>query len=272
MSKVFDCCMVYEEIDMLELRMNILAPYVDHFVVVESGMTHSGQPKGHPIYDALQTPRFASFTDKIIYRFADALIGDNAWERERFQRGLIEGILLIYASPNDWIIVSDVDEIAHPNAVSVMRDAATWDNTLALKLELDFYYYDLNHRVREGWAIGACKWKVQQDANRIRVCDFGIEPITFDRAGWHLSYFGDATAIMRKAKAFMHFDWIDAYELTEAKVQAALDAGVDLWGRMLQIDHVLLPDNNLPRYVLEHRAKYEALGWLERQTEATWQS
>lgn len=271
MSKVFDCCMVFDEIDMLELRMSILNNVVDTFVIVESGMTHSGLPKGAPVGDALQTPRFAPFADKIIYSYTDHLDGANAWERERNQRALIGGVLQTFAEPDDWIIVSDVDEIAHPNAVSVMRDAFTWDNTLALKLELDFYYYDFQHRVREGWAIGACKWQVQQDANKIRTCDFGIEPITFDRAGWHLSYFGDAAAIMRKARAFMHFDWVDAYELTEAKVQQALDAGVDLWGRTLQIDRVPL-SNSLPRYVLEHRAKYEALGWLERQTEATWQA
>ncbi len=271
MSKVYDCCMVYEEIDMLELRMNILAPVVDHFVIVEAGVTHSGQPKGHPVGDALQTERFAPFADQIIYSYTDTLEGANAWEREHFQRGLISGVLQYFAQPDDWVIVGDADEIAHPNAVSAMRDAFTWDNTLAIKLELGFYYYDFLHRVQQGWAIGACKWKVQQDANKIRTCDFGVESLVFDRAGWHLSYFGDAAAIMRKANAFMHHDWVDTYELTEAKVQQALDLGVDLWGRTLQIDYVPV-SGSLPRYVLEHRAKYERLGWLERQAEATWQS
>lgn len=271
MSKVYDCCIVYEEIDMLELRFSILKDVVSNFIVVEAGETHSGLPKGHPVGDALQTARFAPFAEKIIYQFAPTLAGANAWERERDQRGLIGGVLQYFAQPDDWVIVGDTDEIAHPNAVSAMRDTFTWDNTTAIKLELDFYYYDVLHRVRQGWAIGACKWKVQQDANKIRTCDFGdanssAQPLTFDRAGWHFSYFGDAAAIMRKAKAFMHHDWVESYGLTEDKVQAALDAGTDLWGRALQIDRVPLNDS-LPKYVLEHRAKYAALGWLEREAE-----
>lgn len=265
---VFDCCMVYEEIDVLELRMNILAPVVDYFVVVEAGQTHSGQPKGHPVGDALQSRRFAPFADQIIYSFAETLVGANAWERERDQRGLIGGVLKYFARPDDWVIVSDADEIASPEAVTLLGQTYH-----AAKLELDFHYYDFQHRVREGWAIGACRWNIEQDANKIRTCDFAFTPQTIRPAGWHFSYFGDAAAILRKAKAFMHHDWVDTYGLTEAKVQAALDSGVDLWGRTLQIDRVPVSDN-LPKYVLEHREKYEALGWLERQTEseATWQS
>lgn len=268
MSKTYDCCMVFDEIDMLELRLNILAPVVDYFVIVEAGMTHSGQPKRPVIGDALQTRRFAPFADKIIYSFTETLPGANAWERERGQRGLISGVLRYFAQPDDWVIVSDADEIASPEAVVMLSQV---DH--AAKLELDFYYYDFQHRVREGWAIGACRWDVEQDANKIRTCNFGFTPQTIRPAGWHFSYFGDAAAILRKANAFMHYDWVDAYGLTEAKVQAALDAGADLWGRTLQIERVPVSDT-LPRYVLEHRARYEALGWLERQTEgeATWQS
>jgi hypothetical protein len=62
----------------------------------------------------------------------------------------------------------------------------------------------------------------------------------------------------------MHWDWVDAFHLTQDKVQAALDAGTDLWGRDLTIQRVPLSDS-LPRYVLDNREKYAALGWLERE-------
>jgi beta-1,4-mannosyl-glycoprotein beta-1,4-N-acetylglucosaminyltransferase len=271
MSKVYDCCIVNDEIDMLELRMNILAPVVDYFVVVEAGVTHSGLPKGHPVGDALQTPRFASFADKVIYSFAETLEGANAWEREHNQRGLIGDALRYFAQPDDWVIVGDCDEIAHPESI---RFYAHQNEFQRVQLELDFYYYNFSHRVQEGWAIGMCQWGFEQYANKIRTCDFGgARTVRVGGGGWHFSYFGDAAAIMRKAKAFMHADWVDTYQLTEAKVQAALDAGVDLWGRTLQIDRVPVSDT-LPGYVLGHRGKYERLGWLERQDEktATWQS
>lgn len=274
MSKVFDCCMAFNEIEMLLLRFNILAPVVDHFVVVEAGMTHSGQPKPQIIGEALTNdPRFAPFADKIIYSYAPTLEGGNSWERERNHRGLISSALTYFAEQDDWVIVGDADEIANPDVVKVLRDHP---ELLVVKLELDFYYYDFQHRVQQGWAIGACKWGVEQNANNIRTCTFNSSRTPFPqdhspshtRGGWHFSYFGDAQAIMRKVQAFMHHDWVDHYHLTPEKVQRALDAGSDLWGRDLKIERVPVSDT-LPRYVLEHRADYEALGWLEREAVAT---
>ena len=48
MTKIYDCFNFFNELDILELRLNILYDYVDYFVIVESSVTHSGQPK--PFY------------------------------------------------------------------------------------------------------------------------------------------------------------------------------------------------------------------------------
>lgn len=262
MTKVFDCCMAFNELDMLELRFHTLNDVVDHFVVVEAGMTHSGQPKPQTVGDALATdPRFAAFADKIIYGFTETLDGDNAWEREHNHRAQIGAALSYFAQPEDWVIVGDADEIANPDAVQILRDSQIPFNTA--KFEQQFFYYDFNHCVQQGWAIGGCKWGVEHDANKIRTCEFEA-PRTFLNGGWHFSYFGDADAIMRKVRAFMHWDWVDAFHLTQERVQAALDAGTDLWGRDLKIQRVPLSDT-LPRYVLDNREQYAALGWLEAE-------
>ena len=42
---MFDCCQVFNEMDLLELRFNILDPYVEKFIVVESDRTHQGELK-----------------------------------------------------------------------------------------------------------------------------------------------------------------------------------------------------------------------------------
>jgi beta-1,4-mannosyl-glycoprotein beta-1,4-N-acetylglucosaminyltransferase len=261
---VIDAFMIFDELDMADLRFHVLDPVVDMFVVVESGVTHSGLPKPRYFGDALDAGRFAEFAHKIAYSYTPTLEGDNSWMREHYQRGLISGVLQYFAQSEDWVIVGDADEIANPLMVYMMAKQQAAE---AAQLELEMFYYDFQHRVQQGWAIGACRWRVQNDANKIRTCDFGIAPMKLLYGGWHFSYFGDALAIMRKSRAFMHHDWIDAYGLTIDKVQAALDAGTDLWGRDLKIDRVPVSDS-LPRYVLEHRAKYEALGWLERQTES----
>ena len=42
---VFDCTPFFNEVDILEMRMNILDPYVDFFVIEESTVTFSGDKK-----------------------------------------------------------------------------------------------------------------------------------------------------------------------------------------------------------------------------------
>ena len=42
---IYDCFIVFNELDLLEMRLNILNDVVDRFVVVEGTKTHTGKPK-----------------------------------------------------------------------------------------------------------------------------------------------------------------------------------------------------------------------------------
>ena len=42
---IYDCIPFFNELDILKLRMHIMAPYVDKFVIEESTVTFSGEPK-----------------------------------------------------------------------------------------------------------------------------------------------------------------------------------------------------------------------------------
>lgn len=254
----FDCCMAFNERDMLELRLRTLYDAVDRFVIVEAGMTHSGQPKPAWIGDALQTERFAPFAEKIIYSYSATLSGANSWERERAHRGLIGGVLQVYARPDDLVIVGDVDEIPNPDVLSQIGDGAA--------MGMDFYYYDLQHRVRMGWGIGALRWRDEQDANAIRTLAGHTVP-RIENGGWHFSYFATPEQVAVKLDAFMHHadPGIRDVPRDPEWLGAKMRAGKDLFGRDLQIDRVPLSDF-LPRPLLEYRAQYEALGWLEAET------
>ena len=43
--KVFDCFIFFNELDLLELRLNVLDSCVDYFVIVESAITFQGEDK-----------------------------------------------------------------------------------------------------------------------------------------------------------------------------------------------------------------------------------
>lgn len=261
MSKVYDCVMFFNELDMLELRFNILDDVVDYFVVCEAEETHSGQRKPLNLLDHYD--RFAKWRHKMVYVNAGLLSNGKrtSWDRERYHRSQIaEG--LFSAAPDDWVIVADCDEIPNPELVGGL--SAIPRECSAVKFELDFYYYDFNHRVQQGWAIGAMRWGVEQNPNKIRTCGTS-DPLELRDAGWHFSYFGGPQAIIEKHAAFMHHGDPGIAELPhdpryiEQKVQASLD----LYGRDLRVVPVPTDTSSLPQYVTEHSEHYREMGWLE---------
>ena len=42
---IYDCFMLHNELDLLEIRLNVLNEFVDYFVIIESGQTHAGYKK-----------------------------------------------------------------------------------------------------------------------------------------------------------------------------------------------------------------------------------
>ena len=43
--KIYDCFQFFNELDLLEIRLELLYDYVDYFVISETDKTHSNQPK-----------------------------------------------------------------------------------------------------------------------------------------------------------------------------------------------------------------------------------
>ncbi len=265
MAEIYDCCMFFNELDMLETRFHILEDVVDHFVVCEAPETHSGQPKPFHLWENWQ--RFARWHKKIIYVRTGSLIAhsDNSWERERYHRSQIaQG--LTGANSLDWVIVSDVDEIPRPSNVAELRSEVVAQTA---KFELAFHYYDLNHRVKQGWSIGASRWGVVwpdpngADPNKIRTNAFG-ENIVFPFGGWHFSWMGGSEQILAKHAAFMHSNDPVIRDMPRDPlwVEDAIQAGRDLFNRDgFVIERVPL-SNTLPAYILEHADHYREIGWI----------
>ena len=67
--RIYDCTTFYNENFMLDIRFNILDPFVDKFVICESGYSHSGQKKGFNF----DINKFSKFKNKIIYIIHDEI-------------------------------------------------------------------------------------------------------------------------------------------------------------------------------------------------------
>jgi hypothetical protein len=64
-AKIYDVFIFYNELDLLEIRMEILHSSVDYFVIVESTKTFTGKSK--PLYFKENEKRFEKFREKIKY-------------------------------------------------------------------------------------------------------------------------------------------------------------------------------------------------------------
>ena len=63
--KIIDCFIFYNELELLNYRLNILYNIVDYFIIVESKYTFTGKEK-ELIFNE-NKERFSCFNDKIIY-------------------------------------------------------------------------------------------------------------------------------------------------------------------------------------------------------------
>lgn len=232
-GKVYDAFIFSNELDLLEIRLNTLYDVVDHFVVVEGRLTHSGNPK--PFYFAESIERFKKFLPKIIHVMVEdypepdpnGSVYDNAWMRERFQRdAIMRG--LTNCKDNDIVLIGDADEIANPEAI---KNYSVEQGLCRLKQRL-FYYY-LNNENKDGWdwlkiaPYGVVK---QLTPCGIRYPPAGDLPL-IENGGWHFSFCTSPEGIAEKIKSFAHVEF-DKPEFTDIdRIRERVEAGRDIFDR-----------------------------------------
>jgi beta-1,4-mannosyl-glycoprotein beta-1,4-N-acetylglucosaminyltransferase len=241
--KVFDCFPFFNEIELLEIRLNELKDEVDFFVLVEATVTHSGLPK--PAYYAKHKhllPR--ELTDKIVHVVAPLPDSADPWVRERAQRDAILDALAGRANDKDIVIISDADEIPSAKAVR------SYNPELGMcQLDMKLYYYYLNLQGGVHWGHG--KIMLYEMLKSITPTDARYYqcPWLAD-GGWHFSYQGGVAKIIQKIESWGHQEYNTPENKDPARIERAILDGVDLFGRNDRYDLVDL--GALPQYVQRH--------------------
>lgn len=132
--KVYDCFTFFNELELLELRLKLLNDVVDYFVLVESDKTHRYKDKDY-VFEA-NKDMFREYLGKIIHIKAEMPSYDPAteswWKLENYQRNSIaQG--LKDCSPEDLVMISDMDEIPNPEVIKQLREN---------RCEIVFFPYD----------------------------------------------------------------------------------------------------------------------------------
>jgi len=137
--RIYDCFTFFNELDLLEMRLNILNDKVDYFVLVESTKTHNGKYK--ELIFQQNAYRFSKFSKKIIHVIVDdmpELKDNNRWILENFQRNAIARGLS-KCDVGDIILISDLDEIPNLDNIDIIKKILIM-NTGKRELLYNLYY------------------------------------------------------------------------------------------------------------------------------------
>jgi beta-1,4-mannosyl-glycoprotein beta-1,4-N-acetylglucosaminyltransferase len=151
--QVIDTIIFSIELDLLEIRLKELWPFVDHFIVLEADRGFTGRPK--PLYLNRSLDRFSWAKDKLRYHSYGGLTalmpGEGPFKNEAHMRGIMNGIVAKYARNGDAIICSDVDEIPSRQTVRLLKECIGFANHMHLQLNMYFYSFVYFFSTDDSW-------------------------------------------------------------------------------------------------------------------------
>jgi len=294
--QIFDCFMYFNEDVVLELRLNYLNKFVDHFVIVESTFNHRGQKKDLNF----DINKFSKFKNKIRYFVLDKQppnlekINDNdsedekskkyipnGYKRDHFQRNYITSGISD-ANQDDVIIISDIDEI--PNLEKI--DLSKIQNDLILfNQKMCYYKFNLYQKNYNWTGSRACKKKNLLSPQWIR----DVKPRKYskwrldtyfskhkysnitlvDNGGWHFSYINTPDLIEQKLKSYTHHREYDLNPLGIENIKDRIKNRISVYNLSsdkrenqfvegVKLD--IMNNEDLPSFIYQNLDKYEK--WL----------
>jgi|TARA_B100002003_G_scaffold47157_1_gene42444 beta-1,4-mannosyl-glycoprotein beta-1,4-N-acetylglucosaminyltransferase len=289
--------MYYNEDTILDLRLNYLNHFVDHFVIVESTFNHRGEKKKLNF----DINKFSNFKKKIKYFILDDQPKNidkiknedteqeksvkyilNGYKRDHFQRNyILNGIN--DADPEDLIIISDIDEIPNLNKINI---DAVKNKLIFFNQKMCYYKFNLYQKNYNWTGTKACKKKNLISPQWLRDIKTKKYPIwrldaLFSKkkysdiyfvknGGWHFSYLNTPKLIEEKLRSYTHHREYDLNPLGISNIEKKIknresiynlcvDQRKNQFSKGVKLD--ILNINELPEYIGNNYEKFKE--WLE---------
>ncbi|CAL5198656.1 unnamed protein product [Lathyrus oleraceus] len=268
--RIFDAFIFSNELDMLEIRLHELYPYVTKFVLLESNTTFTGVPK--PLFFDLNKERFAFAEQKVVHGMNPGRISVRGSSEDPFvleskQRGAMNTLLHRAGISNgDILLMSDTDEIPSPQTLKLLQ----WCDGIPpiMHLELRNYMYSYEFPVDYNWKPSANIYGPRTYYRHSRQTD-----VLLSEAGWHCSFcFRYVSDFVFKMTAYSHADRVKRKSfLSHSRIQELICKGDDLFD-MLPEEYSFqdlikrlgsIPRSasavNLPAYLIKNADKFKFL-------------
>lgn len=214
---VYDVFPFYNELDILEIRLNTLNPIVDFFLITEATTTFAGLKKS--LYLSENIEKFDKFKEKMIVQVVDNVPELSPFERDWFQRDWAKNYLDTHLHDDDYLIYGDVDEIPRLNSVlSAIELLADPINIIHFAQDLNYYYLNLvetsgkllsymgeypNIENKKWLGTTLSKWSFSKhySMTSLRNPEHKNYGIRIADAGWHYSYVGGEPGVSTEERA-----------------------------------------------------------------------
>ena len=248
---IYDLTQLNDELDMLEIRLNILDPHVDFFVIGQSTQTFSGKDK--VLYFNKYEKRWDKWREKIIDVIMPRVETDDVFERTAIQKDSLRTALKD-CKPDDIIYYSDVDEIwKQPTAFGVPIFSEK-----VIKLSQTNYCYYLNQRSSEEWqGTNTCFYKDLVNLNDLRA---NHDNVLLD-GGWHFTNMGGIEKVRNKIASYDHQEMIN--DEVRERLEERMENGEDYLGRSRDWQgkpfEYWIDESQLPSYIIDNKTKWKHL-------------
>ena len=255
MSKIFDCFIFNDEIDLLKIRLAYLNEFVDYFVIVESCQTFQGQRKKLNFKNNISL--FSKYKKKIIYfennifaknindlkikiklNFPDVYEkiellnnfnkSDFTWYLDAAHREIIMEAIKGKIKKSDFMILSDVDEFP---SYKILKYNKFNKNKINVLVQNEFKYF-MNSYLSNNWhgtVIG--KW---QRINKIGLNNLKINAKKsynkyhyIKNGGYHFTTQGTVKKILKKISSWGHKEFNNF--LIKLYLQKRIEKGLDIF-------------------------------------------
>lgn len=259
---IIDCFYFFNELDLLEIRLNVLDEHVDQFVLVEFSTTYSGISK--PSHYLANKERYAKWNHKIKHYIVDDFPndillldmarrspntgkGEDYWIREFYLKESAKKALT-HLKDDDVVFVSDLDEMWNPEMFPIIGAAGD----IYRPKQIGYYYY-LNNRCSEenGWTgtIIASYQVIREGClNHLRTRSM-TETIEIPNGGWHFGFMGGVEGAKKKLVESNHPEyngWVDT-------IEERVNNNIDYRGRGYSYS---IDEDSLPQYLKDNKTKW----------------
>jgi len=259
----------------LELRLETLWDVVDIFVISEATYTQAGDPK--PINFCPE--HFAKYMSKIRHLVVDHKPpGPNDfWKNENYQRNYLKNGLTD-ALPDDWVLISDLDEIPRPEVIASYNP-----KYLRGDFEQDCYGYFLNNlwlgeggsRFWQGSKVttyrhfmgffkgNATSVRIYKSSGLLRALNRRLFKLfraqKIKDGGWHFTWMFKIENIIKKIESMAHQEYNKPEYKNPEYILEMIHSGRDFHKPKSRFQAQKI-DERFPRFLIENQSRYQ--DWL----------